>query len=86
MKSLKYFRHIEGHHTHKLNLDPNWDYLSNPLNCYHIIRHVAIGWKQIFKEIFNDSKIWRDENLGSIIWNNVDNEISMLFFSIFLSF
>merc|ERR1712223_297310 len=36
--------------SHKeLNLDhgPNYEFLGNPINAYHFVRHVAAGWKRI---------------------------------------
>ena len=63
-------RYITNHHLHKLNGNPNLDYLGHPINAYHFIRHVASGWKRILNDgpqIDN----WISNNVGSIVWNDL---------------
>ena len=70
-------RYIKNHHLHKLNDNPNFDYLGHPVNAYHFIRHVASGWKRIL----NDGpkiNIWIENNVGQIIWNNFPGDIGNL--------
>ena len=59
---------------HKLNGNPNLDYLGHPINAYHFIRHVASGWKRILSDgpqIDN----WISNNVGSIVWNDLFGDI-----------
>ena len=34
-----------------LNQEPNYGYLGHPVNSYHFIRHMAIGWPVIMSYI-----------------------------------
>ena len=70
-------RYIKNHHLHKLNATPNLDYLGHPINAYHLIRHVASGWKRILNDAsrIND---WITHNTGQIMWNNLLNDIGKL--------
>ena len=74
-----YFRHIKGHYFHRLNTTPNWEYLSHPINSYHLVRHIATGWKHIFAEIFTRPRAWWREKVDSLIWNNVYDDVSTWF-------
>ena len=71
---LRFYRYIKNHHLHKLNDDPNFDYLGHPVNAYHFIRHVASGWKKILNDGPKINK-WIESNVGQIIWNNFLGDI-----------
>ena len=45
-------RYIESHKATKLDQEPNFDYLGQPLNGYFMIRHVALGWAEIRENVF----------------------------------
>ena len=52
------------------------EYLGHPINAYHLIRHVALGWDGIHPNILMNKTYWT-ENLGSMIWNGIIDDISM---------
>ena len=70
----RFYRYIKNHHLHKLNDNPNFDYLGHPVNAYHFIRHVASGWKKILNDGPKINK-WIESNVGQIIWNNFLGDI-----------
>ena len=74
---LRFYRYIKNHHLHKLNDNPNFDYLGHPVNAYHFIRHVASGWKKILNDGPKINK-WIENNVGQIIWNNFLGDIGSL--------
>ena len=74
---LRFYRYIKNHHLHKLNDNPNFDYLGHPVNAYHFIRHVASGWKRILNDGPKINK-WIENNVGQIIWNNFLGDIGNL--------
>lgn len=62
-----FFRYIDSHKELQLNQTPNFDFLGHPLNAYHFVRHVAIGWSQIRKIILkNDTKFDNEEDIGKV--------------------
>ena len=77
LNSLFFHRYIKNHHLHKLNDNPNFDYLGHPVNAYHFIRHVASGWNRILNDGPKINK-WIENNVGQIIWNNFLGDIGKL--------
>ena len=67
-------RYIKNHRLHKLNDNPNLEYLGHPLNSYHLIRHVASGWKRFLNDEPKLNK-WIENNVGQIMWNNLFGDI-----------
>ena len=52
------------------------EYLGHPINAYHLIRHVALGWDGISDNILQNKTYWK-QKIGSLIWNGVIDDISM---------
>ena len=74
VKLVTFYRYIKNHNLHKLNDNPNFDFLGHPVNAYHFIRHVASGWKKILNDGPKINK-WIESNVGQIIWNNFLGDI-----------
>ena len=53
-------RYIESHKAMKLDQEPNFDYLGQPLNSYFLIRHVAMGWGDIRRDVFQAENATRN--------------------------
>ena len=74
---LTCLRYIRSHESAKLNQEPNFDYLGQPLNSYHLIKHVALGWEEIREKVFKVENKTREafgkrvteafETLGTIL-------------------
>jgi len=51
------------------------EYLGHPINAYHLIRHVALGWDSIHEKILQNKTYWK-QHIGSLVWNGVVDDIS----------
>merc|ERR1711976_66773 len=54
--------YVESHKQLSLNEGPNYDFLGNPINAYHFVRHVAAGWKSIQDNVIGEGAVLNDLN------------------------
>jgi len=52
--------YVESHKQLKLDRGPNYDFLGNPINAYHFVRHVAAGWKSIQDNVIGEGAVLND--------------------------
>ena len=67
-------RYIKQHDQSRLDQEPNSHDIGHPVNAYHLIKHVALGWRAIEKDILNNDT-YLTQNLGTMIWNDVLDDI-----------
>ena len=69
-------RYLKEHYSLEMQNKSKSEYLGHPINAYHLIRHVALGWDGINENILQNTTYWT-QYLGSLIWNGVVDDISM---------
>ena len=69
-------RYIKHHDQSRLDQEPSCHKIGHPVNAYHLIRHVALGWPAIDKDVLNNNT-YLTQNLGAMIWNGVLDDICM---------
>ncbi len=45
-------RYVANHQALGLDGEPSFQYLGHPLNSYHLVRHVALGWQEVRESVF----------------------------------
>ncbi len=45
-------RYVKNHLSLDLDREPSFEYLGHPLNSYHLVRHVALGWEEVRESVF----------------------------------
>jgi hypothetical protein len=73
-----FHRYIDNHYYLKLNQTPNNEYLGHPINAFQFIQHIATGWYFVTEHALNNDPWWK-ENMGTLFWNNVANDVGMCF-------
>ena len=59
-----YSSYVMRHNELKLNETPNYDFLGQPINAFHFVRHVASGWTDVRQNVISDDVISLKEDLG----------------------
>ena len=70
------YRYIKQHDQSRLDQEPSSHEIGHPVNAYHLIRHVALGWPAIDKDVLNNNT-YLTQNLGAMIWSGVLDDICM---------
>ena len=59
-------RYVRSHHSNQLDQEPNYEYLSHPLDAYHFVRHISSKWERLRQEPF----VWNAELRNSSVFND----------------
>merc|ERR1712018_241715 len=52
--------YVRSHKRLSLDRGPNYEFLGNPINAYHFVRHVAAGWKNIQDNVIGEGAALND--------------------------
>ena len=64
-------RYVKSHHSNQLDQEPNYEYLSHPLDAYHFVRHISSNWERLRGEPL----VWNAELRNSSVFNDDIGEI-----------
>ena len=70
-------RYVKQHYDSELYQKPKDHQLGHPINSYHLIKHIALGWPAVQKEVLSNNTYLK-QNFGLMVWNGVLDDICIV--------